>query len=483
MKEFQKKDLTKQAIGAAALLTTVSKAALVVKSSAPRKTLQGGCPMNPQKVKTLLQGSIQALTECKWFFSRNPEADFSRKRKLSFEQIVQAILCMRGGSLANEMMDFFGIQEDLAPASAFVQRRTRILPEAFESLFDYFTQKADENKTYEGFRLLAADGSDFVLAANPDDPDSFFPGTEEQKSYNLLHLNALYDLVQHIYVDAILQKRRKADECGALVSMVDRSRLDRVLLLADRGYESFNVLAHIQEKGWNFLIRIKDGVGGIARGLDLPDTDEFDVPISLNLTVKQTNKMKALLKDRNHYKYVGSSVRFDFLPRRSRKFDPVVFYNLAFRVVRFPISDTSFETVLTNLDAVSFPPAKLKELYAMRWGIETSFRELKHTIGLQHFHAKKVEFVHQEIFARLTMYNFYEVITQSVVIQQKSRKYSYKVNFSAAVHICRQFFLGDFPPPLVEALLAKHISPIRPGRSRPRKLKPKQALSFLYRVA
>ena len=439
--------------------------------------------MKSQKAKALLQGAIQDLTDCKCFFSHNPQADFSRKRKLSFEQMVQAILCMRGGSLANEMMDYFGIQEDLATTSAFVQRRSKILPEAFECLFDLFTEKTDEDKRYEGMRLLAADGSDFLLAANPDDPDSFFPGTEEQKSYNLLHLNALYDLTQHIYVDAILQKRRKSDECGALVSMIDRSRLNRVLLLADRGYESFNVLAHIQEKGWTFLIRVKDGVGGIACGLDLPDAVEFDVPISLNLTVKQTNEMKALLKDKNHFKYISSSARFDFLPRHSRKHDPVVFYNLSFRVVRFSISDTSFETVLTNLDASSFPPVRLKELYAMRWGIETSFRELKHTIGLQHFHAKKVEFVHQEIFARLTMYNFYELITQSVVIQQNGRMHAYKVNFSAAVHVCRQFFLGDIPPPLVEALLAKHISPIRPGRSRPRKLKPKQALSFLYRVA
>ena len=205
--------------------------------------------MKSQKAKALLQGAIQDLTDCKCFFSHNPQADFSRKRKLSFEQMVQAILCMRGGSLANEMMDYFGIQEDLATTSAFVQRRSKILPEAFECLFDLFTEKTDEDKRYEGMRLLAADGSDFLLAANPDDPDSFFPGTEEQKSYNLLHLNALYDLTQHIYVDAILQKRRKSDECGALVSMIDRSRLYRVLLLADRGYESFNVLAHIQEKG------------------------------------------------------------------------------------------------------------------------------------------------------------------------------------------------------------------------------------------
>ena len=439
--------------------------------------------MKPKIVRAKLCSAIRDLSDCKWFFSNDPKKDFSRTRKLPFDQMIKAILCMRDGSIANEMMDLFGIHEDLATTSAFVQQRAKILPEAFESLFELFTENTAEDKTFRGFRLLAVDGTDFLTASDPSDPDSFFPGTEDQKSYNLLHLNAMYDLVQHIYIDAILQKRRKADECGALVSMVDRSRLHNVLLLADRGYESFNVLAHIQEKGWRFLVRIKDGPCGIASGLDLPDSPEFDVPISLNLTVKQTNEVKQLLKDRNRYRYIGQSARFDFLPRRSRKHDPTVFFPLSFRIVRFPITDSSYETVITNLDPHDFPPSELKKLYAMRWGIETSFRELKYTVGLQHFHAKKAEFVHQEIFARLTMYNFYELITQSVVIQQNGRKHTYKVNFSAAVHICRQFFLDNLPPPLVEALLAKHISPIRPGRSRPRKLKPKQALSFLYRVA
>ena len=115
---------------------------------------------------------------------------------------------------------------------------------------------------------------------------------------------------------------------------------------------------------------------------------------------------------------------------------------------------------------------------------ETSYRKGHTYITVVYdMERNQVEFVHQEIFARLTMYNFYQLIAQSVVIQQNSKKYAYKVNFFAAVHICRQFFLGEIPPPLVEALLTKHISPIRPGRSRPRKPKPKQALSFLYRVA
>lgn len=368
-------------------------------------------------------------------------------------------------------------------SSAFIQRRSTILPEAFESLFHDFSRSVDENKLYRGIRLLAVDGSDLQIAANPKDPGSYYPGVNGQRAYNLLHINAMYDLHQHIYVDALVQKSRKADESAALTAMVDRSAIESALLLADRGYESYNNLAHIQEKGWNFLIRIKDGTAGIASGLALPATDEFDVPFHLKLTNKQSNEIKELLKDKNHYRHITNVIRFDYLPRTSRKYDPAVFFELHFRIVRFPISDTACETIITNLDASAFPLHDIKRLYAMRWGIETSFRNLKHTLGLLHLHAKKVEFVLQEIFAKLTMYNFCELITQSVVIQQAQKTHTYKVNFSDAVHICRQFFLGDVPPPILEAMLMRYISPIRPGRKDTRKLTQKSSASFTYRVA
>lgn len=349
-------------------------------------------------------------------------------------------------------------------------------------LFQHFTEKVDEDLRYCGLRLLAVDGSDLQIAANPNDPDSYYPNVNEQKVYNLLHINAMYDLQQHIYVDALVQKSRNADESGALRAMVDRSAIENALLLADRRYESYNSLAHIQEKGWKFLIRIKDGTGGIASGLTLPDADEFDVPFHLKLTNNQTNEVKQLLKGKNHYKAITSNVRFNYLPRKSRKHDPTKFYDLSFRIVRFPISEATCETIITNLDESAFLLQDIKKLYAMRWGIETSFRNLKHTLGLLHLHAKKVEFVLQEIFAKLTIYNFCELITQSAVIQQAQKKYTYKVNFSDAVHICRQFFLGDVPPPIVEALLMKYISPIRPGRKDTRKLTQKPSVSFTYRV-
>ena len=439
--------------------------------------------MNSKSVKKALNDTIREMTEIKQFFSRRPDKDYTRTRKLTFEKIISAVLAFRAGTLNHELMDFFGLEPSAATSSAFIQQRAKIFPEAFEYLFRSFTEKIDENKRYRGYRLFAVDGSDLQIAANSRDPDSFFPGTDGKKPYSLLHINAMYDLLQAVYSDALIQKSRCSDECGALTEMVDRSAVQNGLLIADRGYEAYNVLAHIQEKGWCFLVRIKDGSNGISSGLSLPDTEEYDVPFDLHITRKQTNAIKQLLRDRNHYKFLSSNTRFDYLPSSSGRHEPTVFYNLRFRIVRFHISETVCESIITNLDPGLFPASEIKRLYAMRWGIETSFRDLKHTLGLLHLHAKKVEFVFQEIFAKLTMYNFCERITRSVVIQQGKRKHNYKVNFSDSVHICFKFFLGKLSPPRLETLLAKFISPIRPGRSDKRKPSQRTAISFLYRVA
>lgn len=83
------------------------------------------------------------------------------------------------------------------------------------------------------------------------------------------------------------------------------------------------------------------------------------------------------------------------------------------------------------------------------------------------------------------MYNFCEIITTHVVIQQKNRKHSYQVNFTIAIAICMQYFRcrDDLVPPNVEALIQKNILPVRNGRKDPRKVKTKSSVSFIYRVA
>lgn len=417
----------------------------------------------------------------------NSKTDFSRNRKIPYEKMILSLLTMEGASLSNELLRQFGCSINTATSSAFVQQRKKILPNALETLFHTFAAKTAMKDNFNGYKLLAVDGSDVQIATNLNDKESLFQTKDGIKPYNLLHLNALYNLITHTYEDVKIFKRKEAGENKALTEMMDRSTLKgKVIVIADRGYESYNNMAHIQEKGWFYLIRVKDfsqHKTGILHGLDLPDTEEFDEYIDLSLTRKQTNEMKKLLEQKNKYRRIAQNKTFDYLPSKSKKSDVTVAYNLPFRIVRFPISDDSYEVVVTNLDAKEFPPNTLKQLYGMRWGIETSFRDLKYTVGLLHFHSKKVEYILQEIFSRLIMYNFSELITLHVIIEKKDRKYEYKVNFSIAVHICREFLFSINIPPDIETLIARYITPIRPGRSRPRDMKVKQAISFMYRVA
>ena len=146
-------------------------------------------------------------------------------------------------------------------------------------------------------------------------------------------------------------------------------------------------------------------------------------------------------------------MNFDYLPAKSNYKDPASFYGLSFRIARFQISEDTYETVLTNLDKEQYPVEKLKHLYALRWGIETSFRDLKYTIGMLDFHSKKVMCIQQEIYAHLIMYNFAEMITSHVVIEKKQRKYTYKANFSVASHLCRLFYRGKTTSPDLETII------------------------------
>lgn len=58
-----------------------------------------------------------------------------------------------------------------------------------------------------------------------------------------------------------------------------------------------------------------------------------------------------------------------------------------FRVVRFAISEDSYESIITNLPKEDFPVEEIKKVYAM---IEhrNIVQELKYAIGLYCFHSK-----------------------------------------------------------------------------------------------
>lgn len=411
-------------------------------------------------------------------FVKNPDKDFTRNRKINFENVIHLLLTMGGKSLRDEILEYFQCNVSTVTPSAFIQQRDKILPSALAFLLDEFTNSSADAKKYMGYRLLAVDGSDLNVSYDSEDTTTYLQ-IDDRRGFNLYHLNAMYDLINKVYVDALIQPRRQFHEHRALVDMVDRSKITgKTIVIADRGYEAYNVFAHVERKGWNYLIRVRDrDRHGIVTALELPDTDEFDIRTHVILTNERTNEFKA---NKKLYRFIAKEHVFDYLDKDKNRYYPVYM-----RVVRFRLTKDTYETVITNLPEEGFSPDELKELYAMRWGIETSFRDLKHTIGLKYFHSKKAEFITQEIYARLIMYNFCEMIIRNIIIQKETTKYAYKVNFSAAVLICRYFlrFQGKGAPPDIEVLLQKNIIPIREGRNALRRRGFKYAFNFLYRVS
>lgn len=431
---------------------------------------------NAKHIRNTLQSLIQDLSRHPEEICHHPGKDFTRKRKLPLETLLTVLVGMGGEPLRNELLAYWDYSPETATVSALVQQRNKLKAEALQTLFRVFVSKTINSKRCDGYRLLAADGTGLQFPTNPDDPDSYVPASEKKSHFSLMHLNALYDLNAGIYLDAVVQKTRKANENSALAEMVDRLEIPGcVIVTADRNYESYNTIAHIHEKGWNYLIRLRDYKGIISK-VKLPDTSEFDVSVTVNLTRKQSKAVKNKLGE--SYRFVYAAAKFDYLPTDS---DGV--YPMSFRVVRFPVGSDAFETVVTNLDAKAFPASKLRKLYAMRWGIETSFRHLKQTVGLRMLQCKKTEHVFQEIFARLIMYNFTELIISHITIRNADKKLAYKANFAAAVRICKQFIRGKLAPPKVETLILKFLMPIRPGRREARNINRIRFTGFYYRIA
>lgn len=346
------------------MIYEVAKAAPAIK----RNLIARRKHMKPKQLKNLLMSKVHNVANNSNLYCMNPEKNFTRKRKLTMEKLIVGIIGMESGSLSNELIDFFNTSADTPTASAFCQQRCKINSDAFQTVFCKFSQEILDSFK-DDLPVLAVDGSKIQIPANPEDTDSFFPGANGQKPYNLLHLNALYNLKHRIYDDVVIQKSKHSNEHKAFTEMADRSRLPKALVIADRGYESYNNMAHVQEKGWFFLIRIKDGKTGIKEAFDLPKESEYGMPVSLNLIRKQNRETKRLFKDRNHYRFVPTTSTFDYLPLKSKKADPTISYNPRFRIVRFKISENTYETVLTNLDAFQYPLDRLKELYAIRWNI------------------------------------------------------------------------------------------------------------------
>ena len=336
--------------------------------------------ITPVLVKDKLKTAVSTISEIIWLYAKDPASDFTRDRKLPPETLLRTLLKFSGKSLQSELSAYYTppgiIPQTVLTKSAFSQQRQKLLWEGCYVLFRVFAESLPYLKTFEGYRLLACDGSTVPIPRNEDEEDYSVVTRKDRKSFNQLHLNGLFDILNRIYIDCVVDPGMHIRERAALIDMVHRlDSPSMAIILADRGYEGYKDIAHLIENNINFLVRGKDlNSNGFLHTLNLPADGEIDIDVKKILTF---DRSKAC---RENDSFVTVYPRnFDLMPSSGT-------YPIQFRLVRIQLDDGSYECLVTNLPRDKFPPQKLKRLYHLRWGIENAYRDLKYTIDLLHFH-------------------------------------------------------------------------------------------------
>lgn len=442
-------------------------------------------------IKSMFLSNVHNVVSHIQDYSLRPGKDFSRSRKLPAETLICFLVAQGSSSTRVELLDFFGLDPQAPTSSAFRQQRTKLKPEALKAVLDGFSRSISDLglpvcRTAPGYRCLAADGSTVSFYSTPQfsSDDYFVCEGHSMKGFYSLHVNGFFDIDRHMYMDALIQPVHGKDEFDAFCTMADRTHVPaglRDIYIGDRGYCSYNNMAHVIEKGQFFLFRSKDVLSkGILKNLGLPTEGTFDEAVTITITRRQSQKIP--IPPGSYPRFVGRDIAFDYVQYGS---DDT--YTMSFRAVRIQLPSGTYECLVTNLPQQEFPPERLSDLYFARWKIECAYRNLKYTIGMSSFHSCKAAYVEQEVYARLLLYNITEALVQSAVVETGDTKHEYKVSFTRATHICRIFLRLPTEEDQfnLAALLHRELIPIRTERGYPRLQtahfrKPKY---FAYRAA
>ena len=425
--------------------------------------------MSHEKIKHLFSEAVNSIVSDISLYAIHPEKDFTRNKKLPPDKLISFMVSCGSSSTKIELLDFFGLDMHAPSSSAFNQQRAKLKPEALEAVFQRFNSSLQNVENTSRYRFFAVDGSTFTFFSKPSFASEEYYVSEghSAKGFHSMHLNAFYDLQKHTYSDALVQSVHSKDEFSAFCEMVDRHQTPactKAVFIGDRGYCSYNNMAHVLEKGQYFLFRTKDiHSKGLVGNFTLPQEESFDIQV--NVTLVRSRKKKIVIRDGFYRRYVDANTAFDYIAQGSMDT-----YSLSFRIVRFPISEDTYECIVTNLPEDEFPMEQIKLIYFSRWSIEGSFRKLKYTIGLNNFHAYKPEYIKQEIWAKLIAYNITETLINHTVVKHGTTKHDYKVNFSVAAHICRVFLRLTTEKDSIDVmnLLCKELVPVRNDRQYPR---------------
>ena len=436
-------------------------------------------------ISCILDDSINYIVANRAAYVVNPDKDFIRNRMLPMDTIMKIMITSNGGSIQENIQKMFDKEEKnglipiIPTIPAFVKQRDKIKPNAYYDLFIRATkawEKASMLDHYKGFRVMAIDGTDINIYPHPE--DETFIKVKDKAGYSQYHATMMCDVLNSTYHDIVVQKKHLANEIDAAKEMIQRDETEKCIYVMDRYYFSYDLAATIIEKSAFYVIRAKGGEKTALFAKDLPSGEcDVEVPFEI-VTSKKGGLKKDQIFQRTPSKKAGAKNSYKATWSHGNHF------KMTIRVVRFTLKTGEYETIYTNLPRDGFSVEAIKDLYNSRWGIETSFRNLKYPVGAAVQHSKKLDAALSEIYAKVISYNLIAFTMLGVSVKQEQRtKYHYAPSFKMACYCCICFFRSKRRDALCLLYNIKHNrEAVRPGREDKRKIIPKRFIPFPYRI-
>ena len=343
------------------------------------------------------------------------DSSFTRERKLTFMRVAMLILQKGLKSLQNSINEFFDkLCPEVSPAtsSAFTQARKKLSHSAFialnkEGVIDTFYVDGLYKK-WRNYRLLAVDGSQVRLPSSEEVKDAFGGvATTDNKGvpqgeYNAALASVLYDVMNRVAIDSRLANWRSSEIDLAIAHLKHVNHGD--LILSDRNYPSYEYLASVGQASANYVARCSRSSFKQARRMFEDDS------INSIITTIKPHKL-----NRQKINELG-------LPEE-----------LTVRFVRVVLETGETEVLVTSLLDESLNADDFKELYHLRWGIETYYHTLKSHLSLENFSGETAESVKQDFYAMVFLTSLEAVLVDDAQLLLDAKKNLHEQSVNRAV--------------------------------------------------
>ena len=384
--------------------------------------------------------------------------DFIRNRKLPFGSLVLFMLNIIKQTLQKELTHFISLFGKKSikniTKSAFCQSRLKLKYTAFIELNDVIIEEFytdNDFKEWNNFIVLGVDGSTLSLPYSKELTNEFGIRITKNEIMPRALISSCYDLLNDIIIDSQIDKVSKSERPLALKHIENLHKIShKTLMIFDRGYAALWFMFYLLLKKTEFVMRLKE---------DFPEVDSF---LKSGETSRIINYKKCSEKSLRQLKKIW-----------------LIFHSIKIRLVKVMLDDGTMEILATSLlDEKLYPTAIFKDLYFLRWGIETNFDRLKNKIEIENFTGLSILSVLQDFYANLFLLNLQSLFArevQSEIDEDKiDAKLRYKVNRNLSLGFMKDkvvsILTSNNPKYLKELkdLFKIEPIPIRKGRKFPR---------------